>query len=91
MTNPVQVGEIEKKMKQWGAKLDGYVAKAKKTGAEIKADEAKTVAELKVKHKVVQSKLDELKAAGEDQWAFIKTSVEMAYDDFEGAVKKLFA
>jgi hypothetical protein len=83
------VGKMEAELRQWGAKLDGLVAKAEKAGAAVKIDQRKRIDDLKAKYQVAQSKLCELKAAGSEKWATLKTGVESAWKDLEAAFKKM--
>ena len=83
------VGKMEAQLSRWGAKLDGLVAKAEKAGTEMKIDQRKRLDDLKAKYQIAQSKLGELKAAGNEKWATLKTGVENAWKDLEAAFKKL--
>ena len=83
------VGKMEAQLRQWGAKLDELVAKAEKAGAAVKIDQRKRIDDLKAKYRVAQSKLCELKAAGSEKWATLKTGVESAWKDLEAAFKKM--
>jgi len=85
----VQIGKMEKQLQKWGAKLDELAAKAEAAGAEARADERRLIADLRAKQERVQAKLHELKAAGDDKWDAFKAGVESAYDELEGAFKKL--
>jgi len=85
----VQIGKMEKQLKQWGAKLDDMTNKITAAGAKAKADERKVVADLRAKQEHAQAKLDELKAAGSDKWDTFKTGIESAYNELEATFKKL--
>jgi hypothetical protein len=85
----VHVGKMERQLKQWGLKLDELAAKVKTAGAEAKDDQRKLVADLRAKQEAAQTKLDQLRAAGGDKWETFKTGVESAYNELEGAFKKL--
>lgn len=88
-TRQVQIGKMEKQLKQWGARLDDLAAQVTTAGAKAKADERQVVADLRAKRELAQAKLDELKAAGGDKWETFKDGVESAYNDLEGAFKEL--
>jgi peptidoglycan hydrolase CwlO-like protein len=88
-TAEAHVGKMETQLKQWGAKLDDMLAKAEEVGAEAKVDYRKRTDDLKAKYKVAQSKFAEFKAAGSENWATLKTGVESAWTELEGAFKKL--
>ena len=83
------VGKMETRLKQWGAKLDAFMAKAEEAGAEMKIDYRKHLDDLKAKHKAAQSKLDELKAARGEEWKSFMAGVESAGNELEAAFKKL--
>ena len=86
---PVEIDKMEKQLKQWGAKLDDLAEKVTSAGAKAKADQRQVIADLKAKQKRAQAKLDEFKAAGGDKWDTFKAGVESAYNDLEGAFKKM--
>ena len=88
-TMEAHVAMMDKQLKLWAVKLDKLVADAEKAGAEVKVDYRKGIDDLKAKHKVVQAKLDELKAAGSAEWETFKAGVESAWNEFEVAFKKL--
>ena len=83
------VGKMETQLGQWGAKLDELVAKAEEAGTEAKSDYRKHIDDLKAKHQVAQAKLDELRAAGSEEWETFKVGVESACNELEAAFKKL--
>ena len=83
------IEKMEKQLKHWGAKLDEFLAKADQAGAEAKIEYRKRIDDLKLKHQVAQSKLDEFKAAGSEKWETLKTGVESAWNELDVAFKKL--
>jgi hypothetical protein len=83
------VGKMETQLKQWGMKLDELMAKAEEAGTDAKADYRKHIDDLKAKHLVAQSKLDELRAAGHDEWQSLKAGVESAWTELDVAFRKL--
>jgi hypothetical protein len=85
-TTEANVGKMETQLKQWGAKLDELVAKA---NTEAKADYHQLIDDLKAKYQIVQSRFDELKAAGSDKMATFKDGMESAWNAVEVAFKKL--
>jgi len=88
-TIETNVGKMETQLKQWGAKLDELMAKAKESGAEVKVDYHQSIDELKAKHQAAQSKFDELRAAGSEKWETFKIGIEGAWNELEVAFKKL--
>jgi peptidoglycan hydrolase CwlO-like protein len=83
------VGKLETQLKQWGAKLDEFVAKADRAGTAARIDNRKRIDELKAKVKAAEAKLDEVKTAGSEKWGTLKAGVESAWNDLEIAFKKL--
>lgn len=82
-------GKMETQLKQWGAKLDELLAKAEEAGTEAKIDYRKRIDDLKAKHRVAQTKLDEIRAAGSEKWETLRTGVERAWNELESAIKKV--
>jgi phage-related minor tail protein len=84
-----EVGRIETRLRQLGARLDKLVVKADEAGAEVKVDYRKQIDHIKDKHAVVQSKLTAFRAAGGQKWENFKGGVEVAWHDLENAFKAL--
>jgi hypothetical protein len=83
------LGKFETQLKQWGTKLDEFVAKADRAGTTARIDNRKRIDDLRAKCQAAQSRLDEVKAAGNDKWETLKTGVERAWSELEIAFKKL--
>jgi hypothetical protein len=83
------LGKFETQLKQWGAKLDEFVAKADRAGTTARIDNRKRIDDLRAKCQAAQSRLDELKAAGNDKWETLKIGVERAWSELEIAFKKI--
>jgi len=84
-----EVGRIETRLRQLGAKLDKLAAKAVEAGGDVKLDYCKQIDLIKDKHSVVRSKLDAFKAANGQKWDHFKGGVETAWHDLENAFKAL--
>jgi hypothetical protein len=84
-----EVGKIETRLRQLGAKLDKLVAKTDEVGADAQADYRKQIDNIKDKHAVVQSKLTAFRAASGQKWENFKGGVELAWHDLENAFKAL--
>jgi len=84
-----EVGKIETRLRQLGAKLDELVAKADEAGTEAKTEYRKQIDSIKDKHAVVQSKLTAFRAANGQKWDNFKNGVETAWHDLENAFKAL--
>ena len=84
-----EVGKIETRLRQLGAKLDKLVAKADEAGTEATIDYRRSIDHIKDKHAVVQSKLTAYRAANGQKWDSFKGGVELAWHDLENAFKAL--
>jgi hypothetical protein len=84
-----EVGRIETRLRQLGAKLDKLVAKADEAGTEVKIDYRKGLDHIKDKRAIVQGKLDAYKAANGQKWDNFKGGVETAWHDLEDAFTAL--
>lgn len=84
-----EVGKIETRLRQLGAKLDKLVVKADEAGTEVKVEYRKQIDCIKDKHAAVQGKLTEFRAAGGQKWDNFRGGVETAWHDLENAFKAL--
>jgi uncharacterized protein (DUF342 family) len=88
-TTGQEVGKIETRLRQFGAKLDKLEANAGEAVNEAKIDYRKQIDNIKDKRAVVQSKLNAFKAANGQKWDNFKDGVETAWQDLETAFKAL--
>jgi hypothetical protein len=88
-TEGQQVGKIETRLRQLGAKLDRLVVKAEAAGTEVKVDYRKQIDHIREKQAVVHSKLQAFRAANGQKWDNFKDGVETAWHDLENAFKAL--
>ena len=88
-TTEAHLGTMEAQLKQWGAKLDELGVIGEEAATEARVLYRKGVEDLKAKHKVAQSKLAELRAAGSDKWDTLKAGVDSAWSELEAGFKKL--
>ena len=84
-----ELGRIETRLRQLGAKLDRLAAKADEVGTEVKLEYRKRIDHTKDKHAVVQSKLKAFRAANGEKWDNFKDGVETAWHDLEDAFKAI--
>jgi len=84
-----EVGKIETRLRQLGARLDKLVAKTDEVGADAQADYRKQIDHIKDKHAAVQGKLTAFRAASGQKWENFKGGVEVAWHDLENAFKAL--
>ena len=83
------LGLLESQLKQWGAKLDEFVARADRAGTTARIDNRRRIDDLKAKCQAAQSKLDEVRTAGSEKWDTLRAGVESAWGELEIAFKKL--
>jgi hypothetical protein len=83
------LGRLESQLKQWGAKLDEFVARADRAGTTARIDNRRRIDDLKAKCQAAQSKLDEVRTAGSEKWDTLRAGVESAWGELEIAFKKL--
>jgi len=84
-----EVGRIETRLRQLGAKLDRLAAKADEAGAEVKTDYRQRLDHIKNRHAVVQGKLQAFRSASGQKWDDFRGGVETAWHDLENAFKAL--
>ncbi len=84
-----EVGKIETRLRQLGAKLDRLVAKADEAGTDAEIEYRRTVDQVKDKRALVQSRLDAYKAANGQKWDSFKGGIETAWHDLENALKAI--
>ncbi|MGB8297912.1 MAG: coiled coil domain-containing protein [Polyangia bacterium] len=82
-------GKSETQLKQWGTRLDEFVAKADRAGTTARIDNRKRIDALRAKCQAAQSRLDEVKTARNDKWETLKMGVERAWSELEIAFKKI--
>ena len=84
------IRKMETQLQRWGANLDELVAKAETAGsAEVEVDYRKGIDDLKSKYQVAQAKFAEFKTAGSSTWGAFKSGVDRAWNDLEGAFRRL--
>ena len=88
-TMEMHVGNMETKLKHFGARLDHLAAKAGEAGCEAKSDYHRGLDDLKAKLQVAHAKLAELRTAGSASWQTFTVGVEAACEVIEDAFKKL--
>ena len=79
---------METRLGQWGAKFDEFMVRAGEAKAEAKNEHQKHADVLKVKHALALEKLDELKAAGSEEWKTLKIGLESAWNELGLALDK---
>jgi hypothetical protein len=84
-----EVGKIETRLRQLGAKLDKLVAKADEAGTDTTIDYRRSIDLIRGKRAVVQGKLNAYRAANGQKWDSFKGGVEIAWRDLADAFKAI--
>ena len=80
------IDKMEAQLREWGAKIDELKAKADKAKTGAKIEYMKQLDSLKDKRDAEQTKLGEIRAAGEEAWESLKTGVEGAWSELKAAI-----
>lgn len=80
------IDKMEAQLREWGAKIDELKAKTDKAEAGAKIECMKQLDSLKAKRDAAQTKLGEIRAAGEEAWESLKTGVEGAWSELKAAI-----
>lgn len=83
--------KMEAQLKEWSAKIDLLKAKADKAEAGAKVEYYKQIDELRVKAEAAQTKLQQVKEAGEEAWETFKDGAEKAWAELKKAVESASA
>jgi DNA repair exonuclease SbcCD ATPase subunit len=78
------VRQMAAQLEHWGTQLDELVAKTGAPGVDARIDFHEGIDDLKTKYAIARARLDELKTAGA-KWEMLKSSIERAWNDLEGA------
>lgn len=85
----VHAGKVETQLAQLSTKIDELKTKGDKLVGDAKRDYTKSFDDLKNQQKAAHTKLDALKAVGDDKWDAHKAGIEKAVHDMETAFTKL--
>jgi multidrug resistance efflux pump len=77
--------KFDAQLKEWSAEIALLKAKADKAKAEAKIEYYKTIETLQGKQDGASTKLQELRAAGDDAWEDIKTGAENVWTEVKTA------
>jgi len=78
----------EAQLKLWGIKIEEIAAKNRVPGVRVGFDALLYVDELKALHAIAQSKLEDFRAAGDQEGAhLIKAEMKRACDELDAALK----
>jgi len=79
--------KFDARMKEWNAKIDLLKAKAETAKAEEKIKYNARIEALQHKRDTARTKLQELKAAGDEAWEDLKAGTEKAWDEVKSAFR----
>jgi multidrug resistance efflux pump len=77
--------KFDAQLKEWSAQIALLKAKADTARAEAKIEYYKTIETLQGKQDAARTKLQELRAAGDDAWEDLKTGSEKVWADVKTA------
>jgi multidrug resistance efflux pump len=77
--------KFDAQLKEWSAQIALLKAKADTARAEAKIEYYKTIETLQGKQDAARTKLQELRAAGDDAWEDLKTGAEKIWADVKTA------
>ncbi len=70
--------KFDAQMEEWSAQISLFKAKADKAGAEAKLEYYRLIESLQRRQTGIRTKLQELKAAGDEAWEDLKVGAEKA-------------
>jgi len=82
---------MEKKLQDWGAKLDEMKAKVDQSGADTKAQLEGKIETLTVRRDAMQQRLADLKGSSDEAWHSVKTGLQAAWNDVSEAFEEAAA
>jgi len=77
--------KLDAQLKEWSAQIALLKAKADNARADAKVDYYKTIDALQQKQDEVKTKLQQLKAAGDEAWEDVKKGSEKAWAEVKAA------
>jgi hypothetical protein len=77
--------KFDAQLKEWNAQINLLQAKANNAKADAKIEYVKTIEALQRKQNEARTKLQELKAAGDEAWEDIKAGAEKAWAEVKTA------
>lgn len=70
-------------LKEWGAQIDLFAAKAENAGADMKVRHAEQLDELRAKQHTASKKLVDLEKASGEAWEQVKTTADKIWEDLK--------
>jgi hypothetical protein len=81
--------KMQAQLKELGAKLELYKAKAVSLGAEARVEIEKEIHKLQPVRENLEAKLEAARTAGAEKWEEVKASIEKAWAELSAAVEHL--
>lgn len=81
------VEKVQARLNEWDAEIEKLKARADKAEADAKIAYLEQIETLREEQREAQSKLDDLRAAGDDAWEDMKAGVQNAWASLEKAAK----
>ncbi len=79
--------KLENLQKEWKTMIDHLEERAKKASAQAKIELQETIESLKHKNSAVQTRLDEMRQAGDEAWEGLKKKAETAVAEMKTALE----
>lgn len=80
--------KLESLLNEWKSMIDQLEERAKKTTAHAKIDLLEAIETLKLKRDAVQTRLDDLRQAGDETWEGFKKRAEKAVTEMKNAMER---
>jgi len=80
--------KLEAQLKEWNARIGDFKAMSDKAAADVRAKYQEEAEALRLKCEGAQTKLKELKQAGEGVWGDLKTGLERAWNELREGVER---
>lgn len=81
------VEKVQARLNEWDSEIEQLKARADEAEADAKIKYYEQIETLREQQQKAQSKLDDLRASGEDAWEDMKAGVQSAWDSLEKAAK----
>lgn len=86
MNREEYIDNMTAKLKEWNAEVEKLETKAQQAGVDAKKEISKEVQDLRIKKKVAEDQLEQVKEAGADAWMELQNEAEDAFEDIKSAL-----
>lgn len=80
--------KLEAKLDEWKAEIQRLKARAAGAEADLEIELKEQLIDLRAKRDHAELSLEKLRHAGEGAWQDLKSGIEIAFEDFERALKR---